>query len=89
MYRYILLTQSSMPLTSGFMGIILYGAYLFFGFFCFNSQAETMPTVHYEFPNGYNRDFGSERFKTCEGLFDPSVIKVNKSKHHGTWLFTG
>lgn len=48
-----------------------------------------MPTVHYEFPNGYNRDFGSERFKTCEGLFDPSVIKVNKSKHYGTWLFTG
>lgn len=70
------------------MGIILYGAYLLFGFFCFNSQAETMPTVHYEFPNGYNRDFGSERFKTCEGLFDPSVIKVNKSKHYGTWLLT-
>ena len=61
----------------------------FLDFFCFNSQAETMPTVHYEFPNGYNRDFGSERFKTCEGLFDPSVIKVNKSKHYGTWLFTG
>lgn len=39
------------------------------------SQAEAMPTVHYEFPNGYNRDFGAERFRTCEGLFDPSVIK--------------
>lgn len=39
------------------------------------AQAETMPTVHYEFPNGYNRDFGAERFRTCEGLFDPSVIK--------------
>lgn len=38
-----------------------------------------MPTVHYEFPNGYNRDFGAERFRTCEGLFDPSVIKVNNS----------
>lgn len=43
------------------------------------SQAEAMPTVHYEFPNGYNRDFGAERFRTCEGLFDPSVIKVNNS----------
>lgn len=38
-----------------------------------------MPTVHYEFPNGYNRDFGAERFRTCEGLFDPSVIKVKNS----------
>ncbi|KAK3103473.1 hypothetical protein FSP39_019490 [Pinctada imbricata] len=39
------------------------------------SQAETMPTVHYEFPNGYNQDFGAERFKITEGLFDPSIIK--------------
>ncbi|XP_033751888.1 actin-like protein 6B [Pecten maximus] len=40
-----------------------------------NSTAETMPTVLYEFPNGYNQDFGSEKFKLSEGLFDPSVIK--------------
>lgn len=33
--------------------------------------------MHYEFPNGYNRDFGAERFKTCEGLFDPAIMKVN------------
>ncbi|KAL3841942.1 hypothetical protein ACJMK2_020019 [Sinanodonta woodiana] len=39
------------------------------------SNAESMPTIHYEFPNGYNLDFGEERFKICEGLFDPSMIK--------------
>ncbi|KAK6184521.1 hypothetical protein SNE40_001833 [Patella caerulea] len=36
---------------------------------------DSMPLFHYEFPNGYNMDFGSERFKACEGLFDPSIIK--------------
>ena len=44
--------------------------------FCFSSIVDSMPAVHYEYPNGYNQDFGSERFKVCEGLFDPSVIKV-------------
>lgn len=39
------------------------------------SQADTMPTVNYEFPHGYNQDFANERFKVCEGLFDPSFIK--------------
>ncbi|PKU34136.1 hypothetical protein llap_15559 [Limosa lapponica baueri] len=34
-----------------------------------------MPTVHYEFPNGYNCDFGAERLKIPEGLFDPSNVK--------------
>ncbi|XKL61234.1 hypothetical protein PGB90_008291 [Kerria lacca] len=32
-----------------------------------------LPTSHYEFPNGYHQDFGSERFKIPEVLFDPSV----------------
>jgi len=36
-----------------------------------------IPTVQYEFPNGYNQAFGSERFRIPEGLFDPSVIKVS------------
>ncbi|RWS15596.1 Actin-like protein 6A [Dinothrombium tinctorium] len=36
---------------------------------------ENMPTVHYEFPNGYNQDYGSERFLIPEALFDPSNIK--------------
>jgi actin-related protein len=39
------------------------------------SVIDTMPTVHYEFPNGYNQDFGSERFKIPEGLFDPTILK--------------
>ncbi|XP_035697168.1 actin-like protein 6B [Branchiostoma floridae] len=37
--------------------------------------AVQMPTIHYELPNGYNQDFGSERFRVCEALFDPSVVK--------------
>uniref|UniRef100_A0A480S610 Actin-like protein 6A isoform 1 n=1 Tax=Sus scrofa TaxID=9823 RepID=A0A480S610_PIG len=37
--------------------------------------AAQMPTVHYEFPNGYNCDFGAERLKIPEGLFDPSNVK--------------
>ncbi|XP_015789795.1 actin-like protein 6B [Tetranychus urticae] len=36
---------------------------------------ENMPTVHYEFPNGFNQDFGCERFSIPEALFDPSNIK--------------
>uniref|UniRef100_A0A3B5L7H8 Actin-like protein 6A n=1 Tax=Xiphophorus couchianus TaxID=32473 RepID=A0A3B5L7H8_9TELE len=38
--------------------------------------AAQMPTVHYELPNGYNCDFGAERLKIPEGLFDPSNAKV-------------
>jgi len=33
--------------------------------------------VVYEFPNGYNNTFGVERFRICEGLFDPSNVKVS------------
>lgn len=39
-------------------------------------SVENMPTVHYEFPNGYNQDFGPERFLIPEALFDPSNIKL-------------
>nr|CAG4642146.1 EOG090X0GT4 [Eurycercus lamellatus] len=35
----------------------------------------SIPMVQYEFPNGYHQDFGSERFKIPEALFDPSSIK--------------
>lgn len=38
-------------------------------------SVDNMPTVHYEFPNGYNQDFGSERFLIPEALFDPTNIK--------------
>ncbi|KAM8953839.1 actin-like protein 6A [Pelodytes ibericus] len=37
--------------------------------------ASTSPTVHYEFPNGFNCNFGAERLKISEGLFNPSMIK--------------
>lgn len=39
-------------------------------------SADLLPTYHYELPNGYNFDVGAERLKICEGLFDPSAIKV-------------
>lgn len=32
---------------------------------------KTMPAVHYEFPNGFHKDFGVERFKIAEPLFNP------------------
>ncbi|GCC19641.1 hypothetical protein chiPu_0021844 [Chiloscyllium punctatum] len=34
-----------------------------------------MPTIHYEMPNGYNCDYGAERLRIPEGLFDPSNVK--------------
>ena len=39
-------------------------------------EISQIPTQVYEFANGYNKDFGVERFKIPEGLFDPSIIKV-------------
>lgn len=49
--------------------------------------AAQMPTVHYELPNGYNCDFGAERLKIPEGLFDPSNAKVCVFyvKHASQW----
>ena len=38
--------------------------------------AAQMPTVHYEMPNGYNTDYGAERLRIPEGLFDPSNVMV-------------
>ncbi|RWS32025.1 Actin-like protein 6A [Leptotrombidium deliense] len=38
-------------------------------------MVDNMPTIHYEFPNGYNQDYGAERFMIPEALFDPSNIK--------------
>lgn len=36
--------------------------------------AASIPAVHYEFPTGYHQDFGSERFKLAEGLFDHAML---------------
>lgn len=35
----------------------------------------SIPSVHYEFPNGYHQDFSSERFRIPEALFDPSQMR--------------
>nr|XP_054757650.1 actin-like protein 6B [Lytechinus pictus] len=37
--------------------------------------AEQMPIEVYEFPNGYNREFGVERYRIPEKLFDTSLVK--------------
>lgn len=34
---------------------------------------KTMPAIHYEFPNGFHKDFGVERFKIPEPLFNPTT----------------
>ncbi|GJQ86854.1 hypothetical protein Trydic_g19522 [Trypoxylus dichotomus] len=36
--------------------------------------AAAIPTVHHEFPTGYHQDFGPERFKLAEGLFDHAML---------------
>lgn len=46
--------------------------------------AAQMPTVHYEMPNGYNTDYGAERLRIPEGLFDPSNVKVGLGG--GPWI---
>ena len=39
----------------------------------YNEEAvSSIPHVAYEFANGYNDEFGVERFKIPEALFDPS-----------------
>lgn len=40
-----------------------------------DSEISLLPRVSYEFPNGYNTDFGEERFKISEALFNPSILK--------------
>jgi len=39
----------------------------------------SIPAVEHEFPNGYHDDFGVERFKIAEALFDPSGIRGSTS----------
>jgi actin-related protein len=39
----------------------------------------SIPMVQYEFPSGYHQDFGSERFRIPEALFDPSVVRYKYS----------
>lgn len=37
---------------------------------------KSMPANHYEFPNGFHKDFGPERFKIPEPLFNPVGAKA-------------
>ena len=41
-----------------------------------NRAIDQMPTIPYEFSSGYHSEFGAERIKMTEGLFDPSQVKV-------------
>ena len=34
-----------------------------------------IPQVNHEFPNGYNNEYGSERFKISEALFEPNFMR--------------
>lgn len=36
--------------------------------------AASIPSVHHEFPTGYHQDFGPERFRLAEGLFDHAML---------------
>lgn len=36
--------------------------------------ASQIPSVHYEFPTGYHQDFGCERYKLAESLFDHTML---------------
>lgn len=36
--------------------------------------ASQIPSVHYEFPTGYHQEFGCERFKLAESLFDHTML---------------
>lgn len=36
--------------------------------------ASQIPSVHFEFPTGYHQDFGCERFKLAESLFDHTML---------------
>jgi len=47
----------------------------------------SIPQVPYEFPNGYNSEFGVERFKIAEALFEPSCI--SGPTNTGTMLGAG
>lgn len=39
------------------------------------NEISLLPRVSYEFPNGYNTDFGEERYRIPEALFEPTLVK--------------
>lgn len=38
-------------------------------------EISVLPRIGYEFPNGFNTDFGEQRFKIPEALFNPAFLK--------------
>ena len=53
-------------------------------FYCENtSEISVLPRAAYEFPNGYNTDFGEERFRIAESLFNPAILnKTNATNNN-------
>jgi len=49
----------------------------------------TIPAVPYEFPTGYRQDFGYERFRIPEALFDPSMVQMRGGGVGNTMLGVG
>jgi len=39
-------------------------------------MVSNIPMVTYEFPSGYRNDYGVERFKIAETIFDPNRVKM-------------
>ena len=48
-----------------------------------------IPAVPYEFPTGYGQDFGVERFRIPEALFDPSMVQMRGGMVGNTMLGVG
>jgi actin-related protein len=40
-----------------------------------HSEISLLPRLNYEFPNGFNTDFGEERYRIPEALFEPTIVK--------------
>ena len=48
-----------------------------------------IPASPYEFPTGYRKNFGSERFRIPEALFDPSMVQMRGGMVGNTMLGVG
>lgn len=53
------------------------------------NNVASMPAVHYEFPHGYHQEFGVERFRIPEAMFDPSVAPIRGGVVGNTMLGVG
>lgn len=50
--------------------------------------ASQIPAVHYEFPTGYHQDFGPERFKLAESLFDHTMLGAGQLGSNNIIIFS-